>query len=522
MSELGGTADAGGEESSEPSAAERSAAGSPYAEYAATLDAMFDPVHVITPDLRIVLMNAAFKRWMERLGLAPDVIGRPLFEVFPFLPRTVHDEYRTVLERGEAVVSRDTTPIGDRLYHTETRKLPIVRQGRVVRVVTVVHDITELMEAAEQRRKLDSQLQQTQKLESLGVLAGGIAHDFNNLLTALMGRLSLAARAVDDPTLQRDLAEASRAGEQAVALTKQLLTFARGGVPVRELARLGPLARETTEFCLRGSQVRAEFSLEDHELVAIDVGQMRQVVQNLVMNAEDSMPAGGTLRVQTRDQARDGLPWVELEVADSGTGIPAESLARIFDPYFTTKATGSGLGLAVAHSVVRKHEGSIAVRSQVGAGTTFSVLLPAAPGTAPPSEPEPPSRPGRRLHVLVMDDEPDVRSVLEDMLKRAGHRVVGVREGAEAVARYRRALVAGERFDAVLLDLTVPGGMPGLEAARALLQADPTARLIVSSGYSENAVMARFADHGFAAALAKPYGFAQLLGALARATEPRR
>jgi two-component system cell cycle sensor histidine kinase/response regulator CckA len=487
------------------------------AEHRATLEALFDAVHVVDADLRFVLINAAFRRWLEQLGVDSDVVGRRLFEAFSFLPERIREEYRRVFERGEIVVTEESTPLASGVYHTETRKIPIVVGGKVVRVVTVVHDVTARKTAEAERRRLDERLQQIHRLEGLGVLAGGIAHDFNNLLMAVLGNLAMAREAVVDPVARRDIEEAERAGRQAIALTQQLLTFAKGGAPRKQKVHLASLVRETAEFCLRGSTVRAEFDLHETFAVAADVGQVGQAIQNLVLNAKEAMPQGGTVRLTTEDAGEEGRRCVSLTVADEGCGIPEAILPRIYEPYFTTKSGGSGLGLAVTHSVIGRHGGRITVQSEVGRGTRFTVLLPALERVPAHESPLPAERPSRALRVLLMDDETALRTLLAQMLRQNGHMAVPAREGGEAVELYAQSLASGRPFDVVLLDLTVPGGMGGKEAAAGILRLDQRARLVVSSGYSEDPVVAQYREFGFVAALGKPYGADELLAALARA-----
>jgi len=362
------------------------------AEHRATLEALFDAVHVVDADLRFVLINAAFRRWLEQLGVDSDVVGLRLFDAFSFLPERIREEYRRVFERGEIVLTEESTPIGSGVYHTETRKIPILVGGKVVRAVTVVHDVTARRTAEVERRRLDERLQQIHRLEGLGVLAGGIAHDFNNLLMAVLGNLALAREAVADPVARRDIEEAERAGRQAIALTQQLLTFAKGGAPRKQKVHLGSLVRETAEFCLRGSAVRAEFDLRETVPVAADVGQVGQAIQNLVLNAKEAMPGGGQVRVAARNvtlgESVAGRPagplgaglapgrYVCVTVSDDGEGIPREIQQRIFDPFFSTKARGTGMGLPVVQRIARIYEGNIAVEKTSPAGTVFRLDFP--------------------------------------------------------------------------------------------------------------------------------------------------
>ena len=387
---------------------------------------------------------------------------------------------------------------------------PLRDDGVIVGMVGLGTDITD-------RKRLEDELHKAQKLESLGLLAGGIAHDFNNILTAIVGSVALAKRAREQPELQAETLEmAERACLRARDLTQQLLTFSRGGAPLRKPGSIAELLRETAEFALRGSNVRCELALEpDLRMVDMDAGQINQVVNNVVINAAQSMPHGGTVRLRAGNVevtgTHPGSPslaaghYVRVSVQDEGIGIPAEHLPNIFDPYFTTKADGTGLGLATSYSIVRRHDGYIEVETVPGRGTTFHIYLQA---TDRKEKSEPHRRDGKAVvggRVLLMDDEEMILEVGSRMLQLFGYEVEITKDGAEALARYREAMVRGERFDAVILDLTVPGGMGGRDAARALRKLDAGAFLIASSGYSTDPVMADHKMYGFDAVVAKPY-----------------
>jgi PAS domain S-box-containing protein len=384
--------------------------------------------------------------------------------------------------------------------------------------------VASLIDITEQK-KLEEELSRADKLESVGVLAGGIAHDFNNILGAIMGNISLAKLDANrEDRLYGLLEEAERATVRAKDLTYQLLTFARGGAPVKKATSILAVVREAAGFALRGSNVRSRIEeAEDLWLADADVGQISQVINNLVINAKQAMPSGGVVTIALRNvlvSESSGVPlapghYVKISVADQGTGIPKEHLQKIFDPYFTTKQAGSGLGLAAVYSILSKHNGHIAVESELGAGATFHLYLPAAVTPLEPVEPvkcEPISGQGK---VLLMDDNDMVRSMAAEMLAFMGYAVVTARDGLEAADVFRKAKEAGEPFDAVILDLTIPGGSGGVETLAKLREMDPAVKAIASSGYSNDPVMARFAEYGFQGVLAKPYeirGLGSLLG----------
>ena len=387
-----------------------------------------------------------------------------------------------------------------------------------------VQDVTE-------RHAMERELLKTRQLESIGVLAGGIAHDFNNILTAILGNVSLAkmyASAQED--IYEALTKAEKASLRARELTQQLLTFSKGGAPVKKIASVADLVRDSAEFALRGSRVRCQFSpAEGLWPVEVDEGQISRVIQNLVINAREAMPQGGTIQVCCENVtlgSHSVLPlpkgrYVRISLTDQGTGIPQEHLARIFEPYFTTKQAGHGLGLTTAFSIVKQHGGHITVDSELGRGTTFCVYLPAshkAVSAAEAVEKGPAVGEGR---VLLVDNEEDVRETAGSMLRHLGYQIAFARDGMEALRVYQEARASGQPFDAVIMDLTIPGGMGGKEAVQKLLEADPGARVVVSSGYSTDPVVANFKEHGFCGCLAKPYQMEDLGRVLREALRAR-
>ncbi len=368
------------------------------------------------------------------------------------------------------------------------------------------------------------------KLESTGILAGGIAHDFNNLFTVILLNLELAqAVKPGDVNLARYLAEAKETSLLARGLTAQLVTFSEGGAPIRKRMFLSGLIRESVRPALSGSPIRCEFSLaEDLWGTEADANQIGQVIRNLVLNAREAMPQGGVVFVRAEnvvlgDEALAALPagdYVRVSVIDQGTGIPPEVLPKIFDPYFSTKQRGQqkgmGLGLTICHAVVQKHEGAIDVRSEVGVGTTFQLYLPAVrnmSGQAPAPAVRAVPRPGK---VLVMDDEEGLRKIIGLSLWGMGHQTEVAADGQQAVELYQQAKRSGHPFDVVILDLTIRGGMGGLETIQALLQIDPAVKGIAMSGYAIDPVILEPERHGFKATLAKPFDLGKLQETLGR------
>jgi signal transduction histidine kinase len=392
------------------------------------------------------------------------------------------------------------------------------------RTAALAHANAALLEQMAERQRIEDELLKARKIKSVGVLAAGIAHDFNNLLTGILGYVSLAkVVAQTNATVVAYLTAAEQACQRATALTQQLLTFAKGGAPVRHTVSIVELLQECVSFALRGANVRGDIQIvKDLWPVDVDAGQINQVIHNIVLNAMQAMPGGGAVQMRAENIVlAAGVPfplpdgrYVKITVQDSGCGIPKEVLSNIFDPYFTTKSEGSGLGLATAYAIVIKHEGYITIASEVGVGTTVIIYLPAsqkAAVSATTHAPVPLSGSGR---ILVMDDEDMVRSVSRHLLENLGYTVECVQDGTEAVAAYQRAQATGQPFAAVILDYTIPGGMGGLETLTHLRTIDPQITALLSSGYANNPVMADWAYYGFSGVVAKPYTLAQLQEAL--------
>jgi PAS domain S-box-containing protein len=476
---------------------------------------------VITTDLegRVTLINRvgeALTGWSLE-----EALGRPLTDVFCIIDRVTRkrreNPLKKAMEAGDVVRLADDTVLVSREgteYIIADSGAPIFdREGKTIGLVLVFGDITE-------KWKMERELLKVQKLESLGVLAGGIAHDFNNILTALVGNISLAKMDLDQKDrIYRLLEGAERASWRAQTLTQQLLTFSKGGAPVKKSTCIPKLLHEWASFALRGSKARCDFAIPDVLWSAqLDEGQIGQVIQNLIINADQAMPEGGiiTLRAENRElKGIHGLPlrpgrYVRVSVQDKGIGISDEHLPKIFDPYFTTKQRGIGLGLATAYSIIKGHNGHITVESQLGVGTTVHVYLPASK--------EEFLRNGEKQRrptvgtgkILLMDDEEMIRSTAKDILRHIGYTAEVACDGAEAIELYARAKEAGESFDAVILDLTVPGGLGGKETIRRLREVDPEVVAIVSSGYSTDPILSNFTTYGFCGVIAKPYRIEEL------------
>jgi signal transduction histidine kinase len=377
-----------------------------------------------------------------------------------------------------------------------------------------------LVEQMAERQRMEDELLKVRKIESVGVFAAGIAHDFNNLLTGILGYISLAqVVAKMDAKVLTYMTEAEQACQRATALTQQLLTFAKGGAPVRHTISLVEILKESVGFALRGANVRGDIQIAaDLWPVDVDAGQINQVIHNVVLNAVQAMPGGGTVEVQADNivfEADAPFPLIEgqyakITVQDYGCGIPKEVLSNIFDPYFTTKAEGSGLGLTTAYAIVTKHDGYITVTSEMGLGTTVVIYLPASQQALVSAQTRPHIPLSGSGRILVMDDEEVIRNLLRELLETLGYTVECVQDGAEAVVVYQCAHAARQPFAAVILDYTIPGSMDGLETLNHLRAIDPQVKALISSGYANNPVMADWAYYGFSGVVAKPYTLAQL------------
>lgn len=386
----------------------------------------------------------------------------------------------------------------------------------------MLRDITE-------RKRAEEEMLKTEKLESLELVAGGIAHDFNNLLTGTIANISLAKMHATRASAQYEaLRNAEKAATGAKHLTLQLLTFTRGGDPVKRPASLALLLKDSIALALSGSSIKNEVSVPDDLWPAeIDQQQMGQVFQNLLINGLQAMPDGGTLTVCAENlflgQERPGHRLrlkegrcVKISIKDTGCGIPPEHVTKVFDPYFTTKPKGSGIGLATAYSVVKKHGGVIDVQSEVDVGTSVYVYLPASPeyeidNPIDDSGETPAFGTGR---ILLMDDEEAIRVVAADLLTLLGYNVATARDGSECIEMYKAAMESGQPFSVVIMDLTVPGGMGGKAAIQELLEIDAGVKAIVSSGYSTDPIMSNYQHYGFKGIVPKPYNAAELSRAL--------
>ncbi|MDH5427806.1 MAG: response regulator [Nitrospirota bacterium] len=488
---------------------------------AITLSSIVEGVFTTDTRGRITYMNHMAEElsgWKQE-----NAMGRSIEEVVRFLHSGVNeaDDHPVshTLKVGTPLHPLDHYPLFDQtqgerpvLYSVS----PLRRSdGNLFGAVLILRDMTE-------RIKLDEERLKASKLDSLGLLAGGIAHDFNNLLTTILGNISMTKALVNSrDRLFNFLSEAENASLRAKGLTHKLLTFAKGGTPLKKPLALQHVIPESAGFALSGSPTRCHCEIpDDLWQIEADEGQIGQVIHNLAVNAHQAMPTGGTLSISaenvttTEEHAKqEGLPkagnYIKLTIKDNGNGIPPSALHKIFDPYYSTKQNGSGLGLSTAYSIVTNHHGTITATSPQGQGAMFVIHLPAAQVIAPAPQMTASALTGEG-RVLVMDDEESIRLLLGEMLRHLGYDVQCVAEGNEALVRYQEAFHAQQPFHAVILDLTVTGGLGGKDTFKQLRQFDPQVKAIVSSGYSNDPVLSGYSTFGFRGVVAKPFRLAEL------------
>jgi two-component system, LuxR family, sensor kinase FixL len=469
----------------------------------------------------------ATDKWRELLGFAKS----ERIDLNSFLQK-LHPEDREAVSQtltkalsdpgGYETEYRVVLPDGQTRWIASRGRVEFNGAGKPILMRGAALDITA-------RKKVEEELFRSRKLESLGVLAGGIAHDFNNFLTIIAGNIALAKMHLKPADPVYDILEqAAVASNRATTLALQLLTFGKGGAPVRRPSPLDGAVKDAVDLARAGATVTIDLVIAgDLWPAEIDIEQISQALYNILLNARQAMPEGGIIEVRAENVVLDADPqslgnggYVTISVRDHGCGIEADVLPRIFDPYFTTKQSGSGLGLATVHAIIAKHEGHITVHSILGAETTFSIYLPACKAAQPAEfgvDQQLQTGSGR---ILVMDDEEALRILLAQILKRLGYEVECARDGTEAISLYQKAKDSGRRFDIVLVDLTVPGGMGGEEVAGRLREVDDSVILIVSSGYSNTPIMSEFRKHGFDDVLSKPWSPVHLSEVLRRHTRP--
>ena len=455
------------------------------------------------------------KRYAEMLGYTIQEL-----EALAQLEVDVHpDDLQRTEEAWDthAGGKADSFEVEYRMRHKSGHWVWVLSRGRItsydddgnpLRASGTHLDITE-------RKTLETQLQQAHKMEAIGTLAGGIAHDFNNYLSIILGNISLAKTYADkNEDLLELLVDAAEGVKRAESLTQQLITFSKGGAPIKQTLDIAGLMRESCRFPLSGSNVTCDYQMPDGlPVIEADPGQLNQVFSNLIINATQAMPEGGTIQIRARTEAiepEDPLPlapgnYVSISIQDHGIGISESHLAKVFDLFYTTKQKGRGIGLSSVFSIITNHDGHIAAESQVGEGSTFHIYLPVSDQLVVESDMDQPADYQGGGKILVMDDEDAIRRMVGRTLERLGYQVTGAADGSEAIELYREAWESEEPFDAVILDLTIPGGMGGKEAIGELREINPDVKAIVSSGYSNDPVMSDFSGYGFSGAVPKPF-----------------
>ncbi|HWB60824.1 MAG TPA: response regulator [Chthoniobacteraceae bacterium] len=510
-----------------------------------TLRSLADAVVTTDAEGRIVLLNDVVTSFTG--FTREEATGMAFGEVFRIFNRSNNEpaadvviealKRNTVVELATGIAIMPPEGIEKLL---SARAAPILdHEGKINGTVVVLRDITE-------KEKMAEELLRSSKLQSIGVLAGGLAHDFNNMLTAVMGNLSLV-RQLDDlpPEVYCSLNEAEQGAKRAQELTQYLLTFAEGGAPIKQLIQVRALIQQTSAFVVRGSNVHCDFDLLSNLWkTEADPNQIAQVISNIVLNAVEATPNGGKIQVKAENIAAPiatapHLPagdYLCISVRDRGIGIAPEYLSRIYDPFFTTKKQARGLGLAAAYSIVQRHGGHIAVESAPGEGTVVTIHLKALrPATMaiPVDKPLPARAPvadapaetranGRKPLVLIMDDDDSIRMLAKLMFKRLDYEVVTTADGDAALKAHASAAAEGHPFDLVVMDLTIPGGMGGKETIKKLREKDTGVAAIVSSGYSNDPVMANYEEHGFNGVLPKPYTMENMVRVLKQLNAPAK
>ncbi len=493
-------------------------------QLAVTLKSIGEAVITTDTDCNILIMNKVAENltgWTQ-----DEARGRHLTEVLKILDKKTADSgtanpAASVLESceikelaGNAIlISRDGI---ERLITDSAAPIKDIH-GNITGVVLVLRDITE-------KQKLIDSFQNSQKLESLGILAGGIAHDFNNLLGGILSNIDLARIKNCDSNLTTYLEKAIGTIDRARGLTRQLLTFASGGDPVKKITPLLPLIMDTVNFALSGSKVSPHFAVSDdlHQSM-IDKAQIEQVIENIVINALQSMPMGGVIEVAANNIKASELPglsadsdYIKISISDQGVGIPEDIIKHIFDPFFTTKAKGHGLGLATSYSIISRHNGSIEVKSKPGEGSKFYIYLPAASARETLIQEDSFIPHKGEGSILVMDDEEAIRDILSNMLKHLGYTPVCARDGDEALEMLTKKFSKGSDLSAIILDLTVPGGMGGEKTVKEIRKFNTGIPVFVSSGYSEDPAISRPEEFGFSDSIRKPFQVQELADMLRR------
>lgn len=485
-------------------------------QYKTTIDAINDMIFLVDTNLLITLCNKSLIDFLEKFGVDRySIIGENIFNIFYFFGEDEDKEYKEVFSTGKIKVKEKEVKIKDEIITLEIRKIPVIEIDKINKIVTIIRDITL-------EKKHEEQLLRTSRLESLGVLAGGIAHDFNNMLTGIIGNINLAKNLIDAKSpIKNLLSDSEKAALRARELTYQLLTFSKGGQPIKKPGSIVELVQEASEFILRGSSIQVSFNIKGNiYFVEFDHGQMASVFHNIILNAREVLSDKKNGRIEITVENFDSyegnifnIPpgkYVKISISDNGPGIKKEYLGKIFDPYFTTKEKGHGLGLAISFSIIKKHGGFIDVSSIEGVGSTFYIYLPATEILPDTSFKEEVDTTSINCDILMMDDDETVRKISKKLLVYLGCNVTFAKNGEEAIEKYKKSIESNKPFDVVILDLTVKGGMGGKETIEKLYEIDKNIKAIVCSGYSNDPVLGEYKKYGFKGVIKKPFDMEDL------------
>jgi len=434
------------------------------------------------------------------------LVGSSLLKMFPGVKKFgLFDVLQRVYKTGKSEKHPITIYSDNRIQGWRENFIYKLPTGEVIAIYS---DETE-------RKQMEEQIQHAQKMDAIGTLAGGIAHDFNNMLGVITGNASYILSNMNHGNeFYEVISDIDKGAKQAQALTQQLLTFSKGGAPIKKVTHINPLIKESSEFVLSGAKAKCRFQLSENLwAVEVDEGQINQVISNIVINANQAMPDGGIITIRTENTilGKDNiLPigegrYIKISIEDSGIGISEKHLSKIFDPYFTTKDKGNGLGLASAYSIITKHGGHIEAYPLGKKGTVFNIYLPTSSRSViEVKKVKQPIHAGKGS-VLVMDDQEPILRMVGRMLNKMGYEAAFAIHGNQAIDMYQEAYESNNPFDIVILDITVPGGLGGASTMPELIKIDPQVKAIVSSGYSNDPIMANFKDYGFCAVVPKPY-----------------